>query len=614
MDNCTLTIEYDSTTKELTCKKGITILDALEPEQRNRIETPCGGKGICGKCKVKILGNGVSGPTEIERKKLTDKEIDEGIRLACLTKVENDTHIVFPSESSPMQILELGIEYLGDPEPCVEKTAVTMEKPTLEDQTDDFNRLTESLKREDLVYSMKGLAALPKLLRENDYKVTVVHNEKEIITVEPGDTAAENYGIAVDIGTTTVVAYLVNLHTGKKIDAASDQNSQKQYGQDVISRINHTIQEKNGLRTLQRLIIDQINGLIDTLLSDNDISRTRLYSITIAGNTTMIHLAAGMPPEYIATVPFIPVATKKIILTAEQAGLRIAEGGTAYFLPSISGYVGADIVSAVLASEMHRSEELNLLIDIGTNGEIVLGNRDMLIACSTAAGPAFEGATIRHGVGGVAGAINTVEMGKTKLSFTTIGEKPPIGICGSGIVDTVSTLLYFGLIDTSGRIVEREEVPTETGRLLADRLTTVDDQPAFIISENGPGGNPIVLTQRDVREIQNAKAAIAAGIVTLIKYADKTIDDIKNVYLAGGFGSYMDRMHAANIGLIPSRLEDNIKVIGNAAGSGAIISLVSKRKLYECDEIVRHTKYVELSSSPEFQEDYVNNMFFGDSL
>jgi uncharacterized 2Fe-2S/4Fe-4S cluster protein (DUF4445 family) len=615
MAEYTVTVEYNSTEKQFKVQKGTILLDALGEEERAQIDTPCGGKGICGKCKVTVIGEVPAEITAEEKKKLSEKELESGVRLACMTKVEGDIRVILASQSAYMQILEMGIEYKGESAPCVQKQHVSLSQPSLEDQRDDYQRLAEQLEIDDLPICNRELSKLPELLREQDFEVTAVYNQQEILTVEPGDTSSSNYGVAVDIGTTTVVAYLADLGSGKKIDIASDQNKQKAYGQDVISRINHTMKNEDGLDQLQDLIVSQINDLIHTLVKRNKVELEHVYSVILAGNTTMIHLATGLPPRYISTVPFIPVRKKRMLLSASELGIEIAENGRVYVLPMISGYIGADIVGAILASQIYQSTETNLLIDIGTNGEIVMGNKDGLVSCSTAAGPAFEGATIRHGVGGITGAINTMEMGSKDLVYTTIGDKKPIGICGSGIVDSVSTLLFLGIIDQTGRIVSEDEISTETGKMLSNRLTTVDNEPAVILATSKETGKEdIVLTQRDVREIQNVKASIAAGILTLIKHTGLEVEDIDHVYLAGGFGSYINRIHAVNLGLIPSALEERITVIGNAAGSGAMMALISKNRLFECDRIGEETEYVELSSLPQFQEDYVNCMFFGDTV
>lgn len=612
MATCSITVLNGETSHEVTCEQGSTILEALEREDREQIDTPCGGRGVCGKCLVKVEGGGVSETAEIERKKLSETELGRGYRLACVTTVTGDITVTIPSAASHIEILEKGVDFVGTLDPCVKKTYVTVKEPDLEDQRDDLTRLKQALDIPNHTASFSLLKELPSLVRENRFSITGVYNDFTLISFEAGDTEESNYGLAVDIGTTTVVAYLMDLKSGKKIGVASGLNVQKAYGQDVISRINHTMTNEDGLETLRKGIVDQLNSLIASLAERHSISLSNMYSMTVAGNTTMMHLFLGLPPENIAAAPFIPAVLEPMQVPAKELGIRIAESGWVYIIPGISAYIGADITAATLAGRLLESDKTGLLIDIGTNGEIMLGDRNGLLACSTAAGPAFEGATIRDGVGGIAGAINVVSMGEESLHYTTIAEEKPVGICGSGIVDTISTLLYFGIIDKTGRMQENDEIENGIGKKLAKNLTKEKEQAAFKLVDSSQTSHrdTILLTQRDVREIQNAKASIAAGINTLIKEAGKEATDIDTVYLAGGFGSYIDKHHAVHLGLIPEVLENRIRVIGNAAGSGAIMALLSKDHYNSCKEIAARTKYVELSSSPAFMDDYVKSMMF----
>ena len=612
MATCSVKVLRGDTEHEVRCEQDTTILEALERKDREQIDTPCGGRGVCGKCLVKVEGGGVSETAEIERKKLSETELGRGYRLACVTRVRGDITVTIPSAASHIEILEKGVDFVGTLDPCVKKTHVTLKEPDLEDQRDDLTRVKQALDIPNHTASFSRLKELPPLVRENRFSVTGVYNDFALISFEGGDTQDSNYGLAVDIGTTTVVVYLMDLKTGKKIGVASGLNVQKAYGQDVISRINHTMTNEDGLETLRKGIVDQLNSLIASLAEKHGISLSNMYSMTVAGNTTMMHFFLGLPPENIAAAPFIPAVLEPMQVPAKELGIRIAESGWTYIIPGISAYIGADITAATLAGRLLESDKTGLLIDIGTNGEIMLGDRNGLLACSTAAGPAFEGATIRDGVGGIAGAINVVSMGEESLHYTTIAEEKPVGICGSGIVDTISTLLYFGIIDETGRMQENDEIENGIGKKLAKNLTKEKEQAAFKLVDPSQTshGDTILLTQGDVREIQNAKASIAAGINTLIKEAGKEATDIDTVYLAGGFGSYIDKHHAVHLGLIPEVLENRIRVIGNAAGSGAIMTLLSKEHYNSCKEIASRTTYVELSSSPAFMDDYINSMMF----
>ncbi len=575
------------------------------------IESPCGGTGKCGKCKLIVEEGPVTEVTDQEKRLLSAAELDHGVRLACLTYPAGEVRVRI-RENSMAHIMVTGVGYDAEVLPKAKKTHVQLTEPSLTDQRDDFTRLIDALGGYDYRMLLEEFYRLPGLLRDAEYGVTVVHDGDFIITVEPGDTTSKNYGVAVDIGTTTVVAYLVDLTSGKTIDAASGLNAQKSYGQDVISRINYTIENETGIGRLHELIVNQIHMLIRSLVDKTSIAIENIYSISLAGNTTMMHLVAGLPPKNIAMAPFIPVVKRRMTFQAGELGFGLHKGASVRLLPGISAYVGADIVSGILSSGLFTGEALSLLIDIGTNGEIVLGNRDGLLCCSTAAGPAFEGATIRHGMGGVSGAINTVRLENRGIVYTTIAGAPPAGICGSGIVDAVALLLQCGVVDETGRMITAAMIPPGTDCELKAYLIEEGGQPAVRLVDKADSdtSEAILLVQKDVREVQLAKASIAAGIMTLLAKAAKRVEDIDVVYLAGGFGSFIDKDSAIRIGLIPAELKDKIQVIGNAAGTGAVLSLISEACLSECDRIATKAMYIELSSSPEFQDHYINSMLF----
>jgi uncharacterized 2Fe-2S/4Fe-4S cluster protein (DUF4445 family) len=494
----------------------------------------------------------------------------------------------------------------------VKKTYLELAVPEVHDQRDDLRRVKEALGTNDMQATLGALRELPEAVRATDYQVTAVHDRERPLCVESGDTTHTQYGIAVDIGTTTVVAYLMDLRSGSQIDVLSGLNNQKAYGGDVIARINHTIQEPGGLEELRGRIVTQIDDLVADLAERNQLDPRSICSVTVAGNTTMMHLFAGLPPKHIAASPFIPVATQGQVFTGENLGFSFNPRATVYTLPSISGYVGADIVAGVLASGMADREELSLLVDIGTNGEIVLGNNARLLSCSTAAGPAFEGAHIAKGVGGIAGAINTVRPEHGRVAFTTIREAAPLGICGSGIIDTTALLVNTGIVDATGRFLDADELDGEGEAWLKNHLAERGDHAAFIISTGGDEGDEVYFTQKDLREVQLAKAAVAAGVNVLMKEAGVGPADIAHVYLAGGFGSFIDKGSALAIGLFPGVFNDRIEVIGNAAGTGAVMCLLSQKNLDHCDVVKDKVEYVELSTSPAFQEEYITCMTFGE--
>lgn len=584
--------------------EGKTIHQGLNDIEDLSFNAPCGGKGTCGKCKVRVLSGELSPLTEAEEKFLTREELDEGYRLACRAETLNEVTVELSGDPSGVIIAADLIETPDDFDPLFKREEFELEKPHLEDQRSDLTRLLHAVSKTELKRIPIGqLASLPSELREAGYKIFVVHDEKDILNIKNGKTHVPCYGVAVDIGTTTVVSYLIDTDTGEIVDLVSGLNEQGSFGADVISRIHHANSKENGLSELHGKITGQLNRMMGELTSRNGLGKEDIYGIVLVGNTTMVHLLADLSPEYIAAAPFIPVTTDAIECEAGDIGLEIHKHGKAYILPSIAAYVGADIVAGILASGMAEKDELSLLIDIGTNGEIALGNRDHIISCSVAAGPAFEGAEIRFGIGGIAGAINSFSIGENGIEHTTIMDKEAIGICGSGIVDILSELLRAGLVDDSGRFREKDELATEAARKLASNVVEFEGFTSFKITDS------LLFTQKDIREIQNAKAALAAGIITLTKNLGKTIGDIEKVYLAGGFGSYINQKSAVGIGLLPREVEDVVEVIGNGAGKGAILSLLSRKTYEKAKSICEKVEYIELSSSKEFNEAYINNMF-----
>lgn len=611
MDKYTLTILLDGQEKRVDFKPGSILMDILH-HNNIYVEAPCGGKGICGKCKVMVLAGKVSDITPLESKFLTQREKQEGYRLACMTKILGDVELAVKGQPKGAQIVSTGLVYSVDIFPSITKKYVELDVPTVDDQRADLKRLAQAIGMEKPDIHISILRKLPQILRDSEFKITIAYDGNKILDVEKGDTSNKVYGVAIDIGTTTVVCYLMDLTTGEQVDIISDLNAQRPYGGDVISRIEHAMQGTDGLNRLRKAIVNQISDLINELAKKNDISIDHIYNIVIAGNTIMEHLLLGIDPRHIAAAPFTPAVTQAQIYDAHDLGLKLGTAARVFLLPHISAYVGADVVAGILASGMDKSQELSLIIDIGTNGEIVLGNRDRIVCCSTAAGPAFEGANIRHGMGGVSGAINSIMLENDGLKYTTIDNKPPLGICGSGIVDALAVLLDAGIVDGTGRLLNRDEIESDIGLKLADRLTEIDGLPAFIIadSKSSGTGEPIVITQKDIREIQLAKAAIAAGIKVLIKKMNKETDEIANLYLAGGFGNYIDKRSASRIGLIPAELQHRIIAMGNSAGTGAILSLLSWEHYKRANVIKEMAEYVELSSTLEFQNEYVDSMYF----
>jgi len=590
---------------------GYNLLKLLK-EKGFYMDSLCGGRGFCGKCKVRIVKGdtamGQCSPDEAGHLSFIERK--EGIRLACRVQVNEDLAVEVPEGGQrEAAILTDGKSDVAL-NPKVVKRYVELPKPSLDDQASDVDRLEKALEAPGRLHPalIKGL---PETLRAHDFKVTAVLFGRDIIAVEGGDTSDAKYGVAVDIGTTTMVGFLMDLTTGQQLDVYSALNPQRQYGADVITRTDFTVENENGLDILSKLVRDEINSMLEAFCRRWAIRPDTIYHMTVVGNTIMMHLFAGLSVKNIAVSPFIPVIARPLELEPGQVGINMCPSGRITILPMVAGYVGADTIAAIMASGMAERDELALLIDIGTNGEIALGNREGIIACSTAAGPAFEGAHIRYGMGGVKGAISKVRISEDGVRYDTIGGEPARGICGSGIVDAVAQMLKAGIVEATGRMKNAEEAKADLRDGLASRVGELDGKPAFLIASRQEGAmDDIYICQKDVREVQLAKAAIASGIHILMKEMGVRHEDIQKVYLAGGFGNYIDYDHAADIGLIPSQLRSRIVAIGNAAGAGAKMALLSGEYMEMAESIRHRTSYIELSSRLDFQTVFVDYISF----
>jgi uncharacterized 2Fe-2S/4Fe-4S cluster protein (DUF4445 family) len=601
------------------------------------IDTPCNGYGTCGKCKVRINCGVLPDATAAERRIFDPSELAAGYRLACQITIDRDMEVFLENHAISAQIAT-GVHLKEFPlAPGFSKRLITIVPASLEDQRPDSQRLSSTLALENEISELDLLRQLPEVLHSashtpsaagdgtknqlspvncplsTDLTATLFYYRDKLTGVEPGDTTASLFGIAVDIGTTTLAAYLFNLITGQRLATYSCLNPQKKYGADVISRIQHTLETSSGLDELHDTLIDGINLAARELAASAGIPCSAINAVSFAGNTTMIHFLLKLPPQNIAVAPFIPVTTQALTIKAADLGLRLNRNAVAIIIPSVAAYIGADTVAAVLASGMDKQDEPALLIDFGTNGEIVLGNRERMLACSAAAGPAFEGAGIRDGVGGIRGAIDGFSL-TPQPAYTTIGGTKPIGICGSGLIDILAELNRAGIIDETGRLESDPRILSSFRPELTERLTKIEGMAAWVVAyrEESANSRDIVVTQKDIREFQNAKAAIAAGIKVLAKEAGLKFPDIKRVYLAGGFGNYIRTASALDLGLIPAGLRGRIEPIGNAAGAGAIAVLLSAEALDLAKTVRDRIKYLELSASRTFNDFFVDSMFFGE--
>lgn len=585
--------------KTFYADRGSNLLDVLRHENVF-IDGTCGGMGTCGKCRVMFLKGAVK-PTEQDKMHLSADEIENGVRLACCCTLNNPIEIKTINSQEAMNVMTDGSKVDVEIEPCVKKMYLTLDAPSLYDQRSDVKRLENAMGEDGLAIGRSLMAKIPQVLREGDFKVTGTVYKNVLLDVETGDTSNKLYGIAVDIGTTTIACYLVNLKNGKTIDVESEVNSQRMYGADVISRINYTIEKHDGASILRDCVVNQINKMVQRFCKRNNIDQRKIYNMTIVGNTTMIHLLLGLPSSNISFSPFIPVTTEPMDFPASEVGISI--GGFVSILPALSSYVGSDITAGILSCGMYNSQKDCLLLDLGTNGEIALGNAMGIVTCSTAAGPAFEGASIKHGVGGIKGAISKIDLSKDNI-YKTIGNEKPCGICGSGVMDMVSELIKYNLVDETGRMADKGEVLSKN---LSERIVQDGSMKEFVID------GEITFTQKDVREVQLAKAAIYSGIKVLINEKGIKNQDIEKVYIAGGFGNYMDIQSALNIGLLPKELSGRVESIGNSAGTGARMYLLSKYCRDYMEKIINSAKYIELSGRNDFQEYFVDSMMLGDS-
>ncbi len=594
---------------------GETILEASR-DLGVGIESICGGEKSCGKCKVRVLEGKVSSFTAEESQLIDEPEMQEGTRLACSTRIEGDAIIFVPEESLIHQqvrrkeITQRSIEL----KPAVLSYFVELHPPSFHDLTGDLDRLNQALSETYHLPSLKIdlplLLRLPHILREGNWKVTVfVWMDAEILDIRPG-RITEVYGLAVDIGTTTVAGYLCSLRNGEVLVTESILNPQVVYGEDVMSRIHYAMSHPDGLDRLHRSIIDGLNQLIQSMTQRAHLFPEEILEVTIVGNTLMHHLFLGIHPQYLGVSPFPPVLNRSFDLKARDLGLKVHPSANVHLLPIEAGFVGADHVGVLIAEKPYQRGEMVLIIDVGTNGELAMGNRDQLLSSSCATGPALEGAHIQFGMRAAPGAIERIRIDPDtfEVDFKVIGEEhghsslslpKARGICGSGIIEAIAELYRAGVIDKSGRF--KKECPSP--RLIMSRET-----PEFVIAWEGETsiGRAITISQQDVRNVQLAKGALYAGAKLMMKRLG--IEKLDRVILTGAFGSYIDPERAMILGMFPDCDLKNICAVGNAAGEGARLALLNREKRLEANEIVKKVEYLELTIEPDFQQEFIEAM------
>jgi uncharacterized 2Fe-2S/4Fe-4S cluster protein (DUF4445 family) len=617
---------------------GVTIFDAAS-WNGIAIDSTCGGHGTCKKCKIRVIDGDVP-PSKVDVRAFSPDELRGGWRLACRATATADLRIEVPPLTTRPKAATVGIGRRVILRPAVQKRFLQLAEPSLSDQRSDIERVLAGVDDLELRVDLAVLRCVGRVLRAADYQVTAVIVDDVLIDVQPGDTTDRRYGVAFDLGTTTVVATLLDLSTGTPMAVASMLSKQQPFGADVISRISSVMLEPANLHRLTTLAHESLSQLVGEICLQAGVDPLDVYEVALAGNATMTHLALGIDPEPLGVAPFILSARLLPEVLAADLGLAVHPRARAVVFPAFGAYVGGDITAGLLASGMNRDFRVRLFIDIGTNCEIVLGSREWLLATAAPAGPAFEGAAIRCGMRAADGAIESVTFAAAGpepgggprdgagpepgsgprdragpadgVGLKVIGDAEPIGLCGSGLVDAVASLIDVGLLDRSGRFVPPERA-AELAPGLAGRLTMLGEERVFVLHWRGEPGDvasSIYLTQRDVRELQFAKAAIASGWSVLLEEAGLAAGDIQQVLLAGSFGSYLSPANAIRLGLVPKLPTLRVVSAGNVAGEGAKMVLLSARERAGALELLQEVRYVELSDRADFNDRFIEQLQF----
>jgi uncharacterized 2Fe-2S/4Fe-4S cluster protein (DUF4445 family) len=589
---------------------GVTLFDAAS-WNGIAIDSTCGGHGTCKKCKVQITGGTVPA-TPLDVRAFSPDELRDGWRLACRVVTSADLQVKVPPLVTRPKAATVGVGRQVILRPAVQKRYLKLDEPSLADQLTDLERVLRAVDDLELRADLHALRLIGRVLRAADYKVTAVIADDVLIDVQEGDTTGRVYGIAFDLGTTTVVATLLDLSTGTPLAVASMLSKQQPFGADVITRISAVMMDPATLGRLTGLAHETLNELAADVCSQAGVHPADVLEVAMAGNATMTHLALGIDPEPLGVAPFIMSTRLFPEVLAADIGVAVHPRARAVVFPSFGAYVGGDITAGLLAAGMDRDARTRLFIDIGTNCEIVLGNRDWLLGTAAPAGPAFEGAAIRCGMRAADGAIEVVSMSPGGLKLKVIGDAPPAGLCGSGLVDAVAELIRLGLLDRSGRLIpEQDAAAIAPG--LAPRLTQLGAERVFVLhwlGEPGDVEHSIYLSQRDVRELQFAKAAIATGWNILLEEASLAPRDIQQVLLAGSFGSYLSPANAIRLGLVPRLPALRVVSAGNVAGEGAKMALLSMRERAGALALLEEVRYVELSDRADFNDRFVEQLQF----
>ena len=603
---------FEPANRKVRVPPGVMLFDAAS-WNGIAIDSTCGGHGTCRKCKVQVI-EGIAPITNLDTRAFTTEELRTGWRLACRVEVATDLRVEVPELVTRPKAATVGVGRKVILRPAVQKRYVELKEPTLSDQATDLDRLFSALDDLELRVELPVLRGLGRTLRASDYKVTAVVVDDVLIAVEPGDTTQRIFGIAFDLGTTTVVATLLDLTSGMPVAVQSMLNKQQPFGADVITRISAIMMDPHALEKLSGLAHEALDELAQGVCQEGGVSPDEVYEVAIAGNATMTHIVLGIDPEPLGVAPFIMSTKLFPEILAEQVGVKVNEQARAVMFPAFGAYVGGDIVAGLLASGMDRDSRLRLFLDIGTNCEVVLGNSDRLVATAAPAGPAFEGAAIRCGMRAAPGAIEVVKMSPDQLELGVIGDVDAQGLCGSGLVDAVAELVQLELLDSTGRFVA-DDVARDLAPGLQGRLTQLGQERVFVLHWRGDVGDvaqSIYLSQRDVRELQFAKASIATGWRILLEEIGLKVEDLQQVLLAGSFGSYLSPASAIRIGLVPALPVLRVVSAGNVAGEGAKMALLSMRERAGAMALLDEVEYVELSDRSDFNDRFIDQLAFPD--
>jgi len=557
------------------------------------IDSTCGGHGTCKKCKVKVT-SGHAPISSVDPRAFSIEELKAGWRLACRATAQEDLTIEVPPLQTRPKAALAGVGRHVILRPAVQKRHLVLTEPTLEDQTSDLERVLQAMDDVELTVPLEVLRGLGKTLRDANFEVTAVLADDVLIDVEPGDTSPSRHAIAFDLGTTTVVATLLDLETGQPRAVRSILNRQQPFGADVISRISATMMDPTALDRLRTHAHETLDILTEEVCEEGGIAREAVYEVVVTGNVTMLQIALGIDPEPLSMAPFTIAARRLPQASALDFGIRVHPRAPAVLFPALGAYVGPDIVAGVLATGLTLDRRVRLLIDVGTNSEIVLGSSAKALACAAPAGPAFEAAQIRCGMRAAEGAIEGVKLVDGELQLTVIGDVEPVGLCGSGLVDAVAELVAGGIIDHSGRFVLGS----------SERLGKIGEENVFYLSDD------VFLSQRDVRELQFAKASIATGWAILCEDLGIRPEDVAQVLLAGSFGSYLSAASAVRIGLVPKLPLPRIVAAGNVAGEGAKIAAFSVTERAAANAVLDEVEYVELSGRSDFNDRFIDRLAF----